>query len=266
MPDRRRLAGSLQALRHVPDRIVALRMDHHEGAFAPREIEHVEELTVGQDHVIIGHEDLERGVAVLDEGRQFLTQHGRCRIRDDEMERRIDMALPLGERPVGLDLGPQALALLLHREGHHAGVAAGRSRPGGRVEIVRHHDAGSGILRDVDMAVDAARQDQKAAGVDLARSTRQAVRHRHDAAAPDTDIGPERIGRGDHRAAPDGEVEFRHRRSPLFVIARQRHGPCRRPWRSQPDKVRRARKRWAARPPTTSSCRAWRGSRDPTLA
>ncbi len=48
---------------------------------------------VGQRQALIGHEHLERGVAVMDQRRQFLAEHLLGRVRDDEMERDVDVAL-----------------------------------------------------------------------------------------------------------------------------------------------------------------------------
>ena len=50
--------GAFQPVRHELDGIVALGMDHHQGAFLLGDVEHFEQLPVVQHHVVIGHEDL----------------------------------------------------------------------------------------------------------------------------------------------------------------------------------------------------------------
>ncbi len=86
-------------------------------------------------------------------------------------------------------------------EGQHHGVAAERRRARAAFEIVGHHDAGAGRLRDMDMAVDAARQHQLAGGVDDLARIAEILAERRDAAVPDADIAGEGVGGGRNGAA-----------------------------------------------------------------
>ena len=92
---RRGLAGALQPVGEEADRVVVLGMHHHERAGLARDAHHVEHLEVGERQAVIGHEHLERGVAVLDQRRQLLAEHGVGRVRDDQVERDIDVAMPV---------------------------------------------------------------------------------------------------------------------------------------------------------------------------
>ena len=77
----------------------------------------------------------------------------------------------------------QRLALLLHGERQHHGVAAERRRARAGLEIVRHHDAGAGRLREVHVAVDAAGQHQLAGRIDDLRRVAEIGAERRDRAA-----------------------------------------------------------------------------------
>ena len=121
---------------------------------------------VGQRQALVGHEHLERGVAVVDQRRQLLAEHALGRVGDDEMERDVDVAMAVGLGVIVLHHLAQDLPLLLHGERQHHGVAAERRRARAGVEIVGHDDAGAGRLREMHVAVDAAGQHQHAARVD----------------------------------------------------------------------------------------------------
>src|SRR4051794_35043496 len=193
------------------DGVVTLAMDHHQRLLAARDLEDFEQLLVTEHEVVIGHEHLERGVAVLDQRRQLLPEHDRGRIGNDEMERRVDIALAFGELAVVLDAGPQRRALLLKRKREDHGVAAGGCRTGRRGEVVGHHHVGAGGLRDVDMAIDPARQRQQPGRVDLAGSTLDMISNADDAAVANADIGAKLVASRHDGAAANGEVELRHR-------------------------------------------------------
>ncbi len=77
---------ALQPVGQVADGVVALTMHHHQRLLAAGHFEHLEQLLVAQNQVVIGHEDLEGRVAVLDERRQFLTENDRRRVGYDEMK------------------------------------------------------------------------------------------------------------------------------------------------------------------------------------
>src|SRR3954447_13954 len=193
------------------DGVVTLAMDHHQRLLAARDLEDLEQLLVTEHEVVIGHEYLERGVAVLDQGRQLLPEHDRGRIGDDEMERGVDITLAFGELVVVLDAGPQGRAFLLKRKREDHGIAAGGCRTGRRGEVVGHHHVGAGGLRDVDMAVDPAGQRQQACCVDLARCAFEMIGNADDAAVANADIGAELVAGRHDDAAANSEIELRHR-------------------------------------------------------
>ena len=60
------------------------------------------------------------------------------------------------------------------------------------------------------MRIDAARRDDAAGGVDLARAGRQALAELHDAAAGDADVGIEGVARGGDAGVAHHQVESAH--------------------------------------------------------
>ena len=133
-------------------------MNHDQRALAARHGQDVEHLTVIELQKVIGHVDLERGVPVTDQRRQFLAQHLLGRVGDDQMEGVIDDRLGAGRLVVLLDDPAQGLAAMLRGERDHRRRAAKRRRDGGAVEIIGADDPRRGALLDMAMAVDAARQ------------------------------------------------------------------------------------------------------------
>ncbi len=198
---RRGFSGTLQAVGEKTDGVVVFGMHHDEGAGFARDAHHIEHFHVGERETLIRHEHLERGVAVMHERGQFLAEHGIARIRDDEMERDVDIAAAVSFLVIGGDHLAQGFALLLHGEGQHHGVAAEGCRSRRRGEIVGHDDAGAGWLGDMDMAVDAAGQEELAGNVDNLPGVVELVAQRRDAPAADADIAGERVGCCRDRAA-----------------------------------------------------------------
>ena len=126
------------------------------------------------------------------------------------MEGDVGIALAVRQGVIGLQRLAQGLAFRWQTEGQHGGVAAEQSGPGSALEIVRHDDAVAGGLRDMDMAVDAAGQDELAARIDLAPGAAEVPTELDDLAALDGDIRLEHVRCRRDRAAADDEVE-RHR-------------------------------------------------------
>ncbi len=178
-----------QMMRQPLDHVVVLGVHHDQRTVPAGDRQDVEHLVVAHLHGVVGHVDLERGVAVLDQRRQVLAQRLRRGIGDDEMECIVDHRLGRRGLVIILHHLAQRLAAMLGGERDHRRRAAKRGRHGTRVEVVGAHDAEARPLLDMGVAVDAARQDELAAGVDLARSL-----------ALDA-----RLDRGDH-AILDGDV------------------------------------------------------------
>ena len=72
-----------QALAQPADHVVVFRVDHDQRSVAPGNGENVEHLEVVELEQVVGHVDLERRETSLDQGRQFLPEDMRGRIRDD---------------------------------------------------------------------------------------------------------------------------------------------------------------------------------------
>ena len=83
---RRDMPFAFQPFGEVADGVVPLTMHHHQCLLAARHLENLEQLLVAQNQIVIGHEDLEGRVAVLDERWQFLAEHDRSRVGYDEMK------------------------------------------------------------------------------------------------------------------------------------------------------------------------------------
>ena len=188
-----------------------------------RQREHVEDLAVAQFQRIVGHVDLERGVAVADQRRQFLAENLRRRIGDDEVERIVDDGHARGAAVVVLNRGAQALALLLRGERHHRRGAAARRRARAGEEVIGHDGVVARRLVEMAVGVDAAGQHEQAARVDLALARRQTLGERGDPAVAHADVGVEHVDGGGDLAAAHDKVEFGHSLrfppNPRFEIA-----------------------------------------------
>jgi hypothetical protein len=206
----RAMAGGEQALGQPGDHVVILGVDHDHGALAPRGREHGEHLGIVELEGVVGHINLERGVAVANQRRQFLAQHLLGRIGDDQMDRVVDHRLALGAGPVGLDHLAQRLALVLGGEGDQRGGAAAGRRDRAGAESIRGLDPLGAGLGDVAVGVDAAGQHQLAARVDGLVAARQRLAERHHPAVLHAEVAAASARGGDHAAAPDDEIEFGH--------------------------------------------------------
>ena len=203
-----RLAVALEPVGHVFDLVVAFGVNHDERALFARDREHLEQLPVGQHHIVVGHEHLERGIARTHQSRQLLAQHRRSGIGDDEVEAVIDVALALRLLVIGLDARAQRLAARLKGEGEHGGVAARCRAARAGLEPVGHHDPRALRLVEMDVAVDPAGQDQKAGSVDLGGRARQIVGERDNAALLDADVAFADVGGGDDGPAANDDIKL----------------------------------------------------------
>ena len=94
--------------------------------------------------------------------------------------------------------GGKRLPAFLQAERHHCRVAAEGCSSRGTVEIVGHHDARSGGLSDMNVAVYAARQDVPSGRVDYPRRVAHIATDLHDPAVANPDVGLENVrGSGD---------------------------------------------------------------------
>ena len=174
------VAARQQALDHPADHRVVLGVHRDHRPLAPRQRQHRQHLLVVEAQQRIGHEQLERGEAVPDQPRQ-LAHHLLARVGHDHVEGVVDHRLL---RPLAIvgDHLDHRLAAMLGRERDHRGGAAIGGRDRAAEEIVGVPDPHARELLDMAVAVDAARQDQPVARIDLARGRGQALGQRHDAA------------------------------------------------------------------------------------
>ena len=152
-----------------------LGVDHRHRAVLPRHRQHVEDLAVVELQVVVGHVDLERRVALADQRRQFLVQHLRRRVADDQVEGVVDMRLAFGAMVIVGHRGAQRLALVLRSERNHRGGAAAGRAARAAVEVIGHAQRRRHRLVEVAVRIDAARRDDPAGGVDLALAGRQSA-------------------------------------------------------------------------------------------
>ena len=129
------------------------------------------------------------------------------------MERDVDETMAIGLGVIIPHDVAQALAFLLHGKGQDERIAPECRGARRRREIVGHDNAGSGRLRDMHMAVDAAGQDKLAGRVNDVRGGAKIVAKGGYLAAGDADIAGEGIRCGCNRAAADNRVERHDQRS-----------------------------------------------------
>ncbi|OIQ65547.1 hypothetical protein GALL_528930 [mine drainage metagenome] len=177
----------------------------HRAGFARRN-ENIEQRFVVDLQPVVSHEDLDRGVPLLHQRRNILCEGLQGRIGDDHVEGIVDdRALP-GERMVIRQYLGQRHADMLGRERDDRGGPAESGRGRGTLECIGIHDARCRELFDMGVAVDAARQDQFAACINLALADRQTAADGSDALAHDGNIGLEYIGSGRDASAADHDV------------------------------------------------------------
>ena len=177
---------------------------------APRRRQRIEHLAVGELDVVVGHVDLERGVALGDQGREILAHDLLAGVGQDHMEGVVDQRLAVGALVIAVDHVAQPLAAALVGEGDDGGGAAGRRRPAAALEIVAEHRAVGGVLVEMDMGVDAARHGDQAGGVDLLLALVQPLAQGHDPAGRDADIALHHVCGGRNGGVADHEIILGH--------------------------------------------------------
>jgi hypothetical protein len=166
---------------------------------------------------VVGHVDLERGIALGNQRRQFITQNVRGGIGDDQMERVIDHRLVAGPAMVIIHCRAQCLALLLAGKRDHRSSTPAGSGQGAAEKIVGHYRTVAGGLIEMHMAVDAAGGDMTPGRIDLREPRRQVQAQRRDAAVADADVAGEGICGSDHTSVADDRVEGLHIRPRWWV-------------------------------------------------
>src|SRR5262249_40959674 len=134
-------------------------------------------------------------------------QHLLGRVGDDEVIAVVDDGMRAGPLVILLDHLAQRLAAVLGGEGDDGRGAAECGGSGAAQKVVGAHQPERGLLGDVAMALDPARQHEFAASIDLLGAGPQLVGESGDAAIADTDVAADAVTGGDDRAAADDEVE-----------------------------------------------------------
>ena len=186
-------------------------MNEHQRLVLARGHQHVEQLHVVDTQTIVGHEDLKRRMARLDQRRNFVAEYLLARIGEDHVEAVIDDRAAARQRVVILDHLGQAHADMLRGEAEDARRAAKRCRSGRAFERIGVDEARGGQLLDMRMRIDAAGHDVFAGRIDLALARREVAADGGDRAAGDGDIGTHRVGCGDDGAVADDDVVRVHR-------------------------------------------------------
>ena len=136
-------------------------MHHHQRTATLRRGEDLKQLPVVQHQIIIGHEDLERGIAIGNEAGQLLIDNRWRGIGDDEMKAIITQGNAIGFLVIIDHRLAQGLPARLQREGQHRGVAARQSAARSAFKAIGHFRPTEGGLGEVHMTVDAARHHEE---------------------------------------------------------------------------------------------------------
>ncbi len=207
---RRDLALGLQLRGQMADDVVVFGVHHHQRAGAARDGHDFQDFLVGQREALIGHEHLERGIAVADRRRQFLAEHGRRWIGNDQVKAVIRVTLAVRLGVIVLDRLAQPLPALLQAERDDRRVAAKRGGAGAAFEIVGLHDIGTARLRDVHVTVDAAGQHQAVGGVNNGLGVAKVEAEARDPPILDADIAAHDVGACGDGAALNDQIERGH--------------------------------------------------------
>ena len=200
-------ACGFQPLGQPLDAVRILGVDHRHRAVLACHIQHVENLAVVELHVVIGHIDLERGVALTNQARQFLSQHLGRRVADDQMERVVDVRLPLGAAMVVGHGGAQRLTLVLCGKRNHRSGAAASCRARAALKTIGHARWCFHRLVQVAVGVYATGRDDAASSVNLTRAGAQTQAELHDAAVLDGDVGRESVACRRHPGVANHQVK-----------------------------------------------------------
>jgi hypothetical protein len=109
----------------------------------------------------------------------------------------------------------------LQTKWHDGGVAAKGCRPGRALEIISHDHIRPGRLRDMNMAVDAAGQNQPAGGVDNFIRCSQIMAEGYDAPVANGDVAGKNVRRRRNRATPNDRIKSGHLASLRRLTARR---------------------------------------------
>jgi hypothetical protein len=203
------------------DAVVVFTMDHDEGAMSACGSQNIEDLVVFHAQTVIGHVNLEAGVAVSDEGREFLAQHLLVGIRKNHVEAVVDHGFSCCLGMIIVERLAQGHAWNLLGKGNDgSGAAAGGCDTAG-TEIIGQFRATKGWLSDMTMSFDPTGQDQTIARIDHFISTGNGcvLQQRDDRAVLDGDIGRKGIGGCRHRSVLDEKIVVSHGLAPNGLLS-----------------------------------------------
>jgi hypothetical protein len=206
--DRRGLAAGERLLNEDVDRVPVLGVHHHERAARRGHLHRAEErLVVDLQHVLVGHEELVRGDALLRQRGELLEPLLVGEVGDRDVEAVVDKRLAVRLRVPAVERLRERLPLSLDAEVHVARRAAAGRRALARLEVV---DGDRAAERHVEMRVrvDAARQDVFAARVDRPFGCDVELgADERDSLPLDEHVGNVVVGRGHH---PTSTNQDRH--------------------------------------------------------
>ena len=204
----RHMAVVEQPLGDPFDDVVVFSMHHHQSAFAPGGVQHIEHLPVIELELVVGGVDLERGVALADQVGQVVLQGLGRGVRDDQVKAVVDHRFGAGTGVVIAHHFGERHAPMLCGKRDDGGVAPKSGSHRGRVKVVGGHHPVARYLLHMAMAVDAAGQHPMAAGVDVLAARGQAGCQGVDEAVAHTDVGAHAPIGIHHSAISDGQVKF----------------------------------------------------------
>ena len=199
--------GGLQTARKPLDAVGVFGVNHGHGTVLPGHRQHIEDLTIVELEVVVGHVDLERRVALRDQLGQLALQHVGRRIAHDQVKGVVHMGLALGSAVVVLHRCAQRLSLVLGRKRDDGGGASAGGRAGTGVEVVRHaHRRRHGLIQ-VAVGVHAARRHDAATRVDFAHPGGQRRTNLDDTSLVHADVAIKAVTGGRDARVAHHEVE-----------------------------------------------------------
>ena len=204
-----------QCVGEPADQVRVFGVNHGHGAVGSGQRQQLHDLFVVELHVVVGHVDLERGVALVDQPRQVHLEERLGRVADDQVKSIIDDRFAL-----------RAAVVIVHGHLHgHALELAGKGNDGGGATISGGHRAGvevvstnrpvaSGLIQ-VAMPIDTTWHDQVARGVNVLFAGGQLAPDRLNLAVGDANIGLKGVGGRNDRAMMNKGIELGHPNSLL---------------------------------------------------
>ena len=201
-------AAGFQALGQPLDAVGILGMDHGRGIVFASHVQNIENLTVIELQIVIGHVDLEGGVAFPDQRGQFVFQYFRGGVADDHVETIVHTCFAFCAAMVVGHGCAQGLAFGLGGKGDDRGGAAAGCSAGAAFEVVCHaHGRFHGLIQ-MAVGIDTARCDHSALSVVFVGAGRQLVAQLGDLAVADADVGFKDVTGGCDLRIAHHDIEF----------------------------------------------------------